>query len=138
VKSLASDLLAVLGKNASNPKVVRAVAEHALDDVWEDPELFRRYVGSEKKGVDLLFKDDRVVDVQIHVQPTKGYCAFAEPLPFGIQKGMTQQQVHELLGTPQAADSIDSKYLMRDRNFRLAVVYDSTGVVRYLSVAWFD
>jgi hypothetical protein len=133
VKTVASDLLAVLGKKASDPEVVRAVAEHALDHVYDDPPL-RRYVGSQEQGAALLFNKDRVVDVQIYVQPTKLYHALAGPLPFGLQKGMTRQQVHELLGSPEI-DDFDSQYLVRDRNLCLTVVYHKTGVVRYLSVA---
>lgn len=133
MKSLASDLIALLGKGVADQEVRRAIADHALRDVYDDPP-FCRYIGSKGKGVDLLFENDRAVDVQIHVQPTKVYSEFAEPLPFGLRKGMNQAQVDQLLGKSQAADEFDSQYLLHDGQVRLTVVYDKQGVVRYLSV----
>ncbi len=84
--------------------------------------------------MNLLFDNDQAVDVQIHVQPTKLHSEFAEPLPFGLQKGMNRQQVHQLLGKPEAADEFDSCYLIQDRRVQLIVVFDERDVVRYLSV----
>src|SRR5215472_8836599 len=131
-KTLALDLMAVLGMAASAPEVARVIAENAFHDTYDDPP-FRRYVGAEKQGVDLLFEDKRVIDVQIYVQATGSYSAFAQPLPFGIEKGMTQRQIHHLLGPPIKCDHIDSQYLLSDGEVRLVVVYDKKGVVRYLS-----
>lgn len=134
MKSLASDLLSVSGKRASDAEVKNLIAERALHDSYDDPP-FRRYLGSKKLGVDILFQSDRIVDIQIYAQPTNLYSAFEEALPFGIERGMTQQQVHHLLGVPEAFDEFDSKYLMNDKNCLLTVAYDKRGVVRYLSIA---
>ena len=133
--SLASDLIALLGKSPTDPDVRRAIAAYDLVDVDDDPPS-RRYVGSEKKGVDVLFESDRVIDIQFYVRPTKPYSAFSEPLPFGIRAGMTQNQVHHLLGEPNSYDKFDSKYFMRngEKAIQVTVVYNTAMVVEYLSV----
>jgi hypothetical protein len=132
--SLASDLISVLGKYDTDADVRRVIAEHDLLDTFDDPPLWRRYVGSDRKGIDLLFEEGRVIDVQVFVEPDASHSAFSADLPFGIQRGMTQQQIHELLGEPESSDEIDSRYFMVDYPLRLMVVYDRTGTVRYLSL----
>jgi hypothetical protein len=133
MSSLASDLISVLGKYDTDAEVLRVIAEHDLSDAAEDPP-WRRYVGSCRKGVDLLFEEGRIIDLQVFVEPDASHSSFSATLPFGIQRGMTQQQIHALLGTPDASDEIDSRYFMKDRPLRLMVVYDRTGIVRYLSL----
>jgi hypothetical protein len=134
VASLASDLISVLGKHDADAEVSRVVAKHDLVDTVEDQPLWRRYVGSNRKGVDLLLEEGRIVDLQVFVEPDASHSAFSAPLPFGIQRGMTQKQIHRLLGEPDSADEIGSRYFMKDRPLRLMVVYDQSGIVRYLSL----
>ena len=131
--SLTSDLLSVLGKSASDPEVIRVIVDNDLVDSYDDPP-FRRYVGSEKKGADLLFDNNRVLDIQIYVQSTGPYSAYSDSLPLGIKKGMTQSEVHQILGAPESSDQFDSKYLMKSENAKLTVTYDDKGVVRYMSI----
>jgi hypothetical protein len=134
VSSLISDLILLLGKTADDPAVVRSIESHELNDVYDDPPLWR-YVGSMVKGADLLFEEDRVIDVQIHTKPTKRRNATPEQLPFGLKNGMSQRQVHEVLGTPYEEDRYDSRYLMSNPKVRLILAYDDGGVVRYLSIS---
>jgi hypothetical protein len=131
---LISDLLSTLGKGAAGAEVRQAIADYDLVDVYDDPP-FRRYVGSKSRGLCLLFENDRVIDIQIYARPTKSYSEFSDPLPFEIQKGSNQQQVHQLLGKPEIFDQFDSKYTMKDGAVRLTIVYNNSGVVRYLSIA---
>jgi hypothetical protein len=134
VSSLISDLILLLGKRADDPAVVRAIETHELNEVFDDPPLWR-YVGSKVKGADLLFEEDLVVDVQIHAQPTKTRNATPEDLPFGLKNGMTRRQVHESLGTPYEEDRHDSRFKMSNPDVRLIVAYDDGEVVRYLSIS---
>ena len=132
--SLLSDLISVLGKHDTDAEVLRIIAEHDLNDTDEDPSSWRRYVGSGRKGVDLLFEEGRIIDLQVFVEPDTFHSAFPAALPFGIQRGMTQRQIHDLLGEPDSSDKIDSRYFVNDPPLRLMVVYDQTSIVRYLSL----
>ncbi|HYJ42456.1 MAG TPA: hypothetical protein VEW08_16820 [Steroidobacteraceae bacterium] len=134
MSSFIYDLITLLGKKSDDPEVVRAIEKHQLNDVYDDPPLWR-YVGSKVKGTDLLFEEECVVDVQVHAQATKRRDAIPGELPFGLKKGMTQRQVHAELGTPYEADTHDSRYRIANPAIRLLVAYDESGVVRYLSIA---
>ena len=134
MSSLIADLILLLGKPADDPTVVRSIESHELNDVFDDPPLWR-YVGSMLKGADLLFEEDRVIDVQIHTKPTKTRNATPEELPFGLKSGMSQHQVHEVLGAPYQETRYDSRYMMSNPKVRLIVAYDDGGVVRYLSIS---
>jgi hypothetical protein len=127
-----ADFLNVLGKDSGSTEVREFIEKYGLDDVQDDPP-FRRYQGSPQRGLDLLIEHERVEDVQVHVQGRKRHQAFAGVLPFGLRAGITQSQVHQVLGTPLAADEFDSKFDLPWG--RLTVVYDESSVVRYLSLA---
>ena len=134
MSSLSTDLVQILGGDATSPDVERIVREYSLTDVQHDPP-FRRYVGSTTIGLSLLFHNDRLIDVQFFVRPTKRYRAYSLPLPFGLENGMTSQSVHALLGEPAKSDDSHSKYLMQAEGIKLTIEYDKSGAVRYISVA---
>lgn len=131
--SFVDDLISILGKSVLSSEVVGVVSCHALLDVYDDPP-FRRYVGSSQKGVDLLCENGVVLDIQIFVQRSETHMPFSDELPFGIQSGMTDKDVHSLLGSPEIRDSVGSKYNVLDGAARLTIVYDKHGVVSYLSI----
>lgn len=131
--SFTEDLLSTLGKDASAAEVVDFVGKYALNEVYDDPP-FRRYIGSSEKGVDLLFENDKVFDIQIYVQRTKTHSEFIDDLPFQVKRGMTSEGVHDLLGEPEVYDAIGSKYTIINAAARLTVRYDKTNVVSYLSI----
>jgi hypothetical protein len=128
------ELLKVLGKDVASPEVRDAIQKWNLTDIQNSPP-FRRYYGSQQKGLDLLADHDRVIDIQIFVQPAQGYSGFTDTLPFGILKGMNQQQVHQLLGSPAKSDEFDSKYEMPEIGARVTVSYDDSLNVKYVSIA---
>jgi hypothetical protein len=134
VNYIESHLLPLLGKGMDDPGVSRAISDLGLVDTYE-PDPLTRYVGSDKRGIHLCFDNSRLVDIQIHVQPTEDYSAFADALPFGIQKGMSQDEIHKLLGEPYEFDKFDSRYLMENGRARLLVAYDDSLLVKYLSIA---
>ena len=127
------ELLKVLGKDVASPEVQDAIQKYKLTEVQEEPP-FRRYYISRQKGLDLLAENDQIVDIQIFVQPRKRFSAFGDPLPLGIQKGMNQSQVHQLLGPPAKSDGFDSKYEMPEIGARLTVSYDDSSNLKYLSI----
>jgi hypothetical protein len=63
MNTAAADLIAVLGKAATEPEVVRPIADHGLADVFETPPS-RKYVGAKKKGIALLLQGNQVIDAQ--------------------------------------------------------------------------
>jgi len=128
------ELLKILGKDVKSPEVQNAIAKWRLTDIQDSPP-FRRYYGSNHAGLDILADHDRIIDIQIFVQPAQGHSAFASALPFGILKDMNQQQVHQLLGPPTKTDEFDSKYEMPEIGARVTVSYDDSSKVKYLSVA---
>jgi hypothetical protein len=131
--SLTDDLLATFGKDFASSEVTDVIRRHGLGDICDDPP-FRRYVGSGVKGVDLLYENDKVFDIQIYVQGTKTHSAFSDELPFRMQRGMTDKQVHILFGEPESYVAVGSKYTLFDGAARLTVVYDKSKVVSYLSI----
>jgi len=137
MSSLSTDLVQILGGNATSPDVERIVREYSLTDVQNDPP-FRRYVGSTKIGLSLLFDNDRLIDVQFFVKQTKRYRAYSLPLPFELENGMTSKSVQALLGEPAESDDSHSKYLMQGAGVKLTIEYDKSGEVRYVSVAALD
>jgi len=124
------ELINVLGKEVASPEMQAAIAKHGLTNPKTGA---RRYYAS-KKGFDLLAEAGQLVDIQIFVQP-KGRLAFSEPLPFGIQKGMSQEQVHQLLGPPAKSSKFDSLYEMPEIGARMMVCYDDSLNVKYISIA---
>ncbi|MBC3813174.1 hypothetical protein [Undibacterium aquatile] len=133
IMSFAEDLLDTLGKDARTNEVIGAIDRYALRDVYVDPP-FRHYVGSAAKGVDLLFERDNVFDIQIYVQSSKTHSSFQEDLPFQIKSGMTDEQIHILLGEPEAYDEVGSKYTVLEGTAKLTIVYDKSKIVSYLSI----
>lgn len=131
--SLTDNLLSTFGKDFASSEVTDVSQRHGLGDIYDDPP-FRRYVGSAEKGVDLLFENNKVFDIQIYVRGTKTHSAFSDELPFRMQRGMTDKRVHILLGKPESYDAVGSKYTLFDGAAKLTVVYDNSKVVSYLSV----
>jgi hypothetical protein len=129
-----SYLVPLLGQSMDDPRIKQAISGLELVDIDENPEMRRCYIGADKKGITLLFEDNRFDGIQIHVGPTKRYSAFADPLPFGIEKGMSQAEIHELLGEPEAFDKFDSRYCIENGRVRLIVWYNDCLLVRYLSI----
>ena len=117
----------------SSPEVRDAIEKYALTEVQEDPP-FRRYYISRQGGLDLLAENDQVVDIQIFVQPKKRFSAFGESLPFALEKGMNQAQVHQLLGPPAQSDEFDSKYEMPEIGAKLSVSFDDSTNLKYISI----
>ncbi|PPK44430.1 hypothetical protein B0G57_10810 [Trinickia symbiotica] len=131
--SFSEDLISILGKATSAAEVVDVVNRYGLRDVYDDPP-FRRYVGSSEKGVDLLFENEKVLDIQIYAQRSQTHMPFPVELPFGIKAGMTDKQIHALLGEPEIRDSIGSKYTALEGLAKLTIVYDKSNVVSYVSI----
>ena len=129
-----SELLQALGKDIGSPEASNAIRRFNLTDTQDSPP-FRHYQGSRANGLDFLVENGRVIDIQIFVQPAQAYSAFAGALPFGIQAGMSQAQVHELLGEPAKSDEFDSKYEMPEMGARVTISYDDFSRVKYLSIA---
>ena len=133
--TMATDLISLLGKNSADPEVQQAISRNGLSDVYDDPPMWR-YVSSRSKGICLLFEDERMIDVQIYVQPTKLYSAFADTLPLGIRSGMERKQVHDVMGEPASSDAITNHFYLEDQNRRVTIRYDGQGVLSYLSVGF--
>ncbi|MFZ6643650.1 hypothetical protein ACO0LL_28260 [Undibacterium sp. TC4M20W] len=129
-----SKLLSLLGKNHNDPDVLQAIGDNHLLDMYDDPP-YCRYIGSKQQGIDLLFEEQILVDVQFFIQKTRLYSAFLGVLPFGIKNGMSQLQVHELLGMPDKFHQSDSRYFMREDKLQVVLAFDSDGIVSYLGVA---
>ncbi|MDW3687851.1 hypothetical protein RA280_40225 [Cupriavidus sp. CV2] len=131
--TFAEELLSIIGQDVTTAVAGDIINRYGLNDVYDDPP-FRRYIGSAEKGVDLLVENDRVFDIQFYVQKSTTHLAFSANLPFGIQVGMTDWQIHALLGAPETEDAVGSKYTVLGGVARLTVTYDRFKVVSYLSV----
>jgi hypothetical protein len=125
----------LLGKDERSPEVIGFLANYSPLVAEDDPPS-RKYLGSPNNGIDLLLQDGHVFDIQIYVKATKSHCAFAGELPFGLGGGMTQADVHALLGPPVRSDKFDSKYRLADAKMRATISYDDASVMKYLSIGF--
>lgn len=130
---LSEQLLELLGKEANEVEVLGTIKRYGFYDVYDDPP-FRHYVGSAEKGVDLLFEHNHLIAIQIYVQSSTSHSAFNEELPFQIKAGMTDQQIHALLGEPDVLDDVGSRYTVLAGKAKLSIVYDRSKVVSYLNI----
>src|ERR1700757_2165440 len=102
-ETMTSEFIRLLGRDIASPEVQESMRSFGLTDIYDDPP-FRRYISAKAKGISILFEDDHLIDIQIYVRPTKQYSEVAEPLPFGIKRGMNQADVHQYLRPPVASD----------------------------------
>ncbi|MFZ6642292.1 hypothetical protein ACO0LL_21395 [Undibacterium sp. TC4M20W] len=130
--SFAADLLSLLGKHEEEKETEIILNKYNLKDIFDDPPS-RRYIGSNEKGVDVLFENNKVFDIQIFVKKSNDHSAFEGELPFGLKNNMTQQDVHRVLGDPESFDEFDSQYSLKNPIIRLTVAYDRSGILRYIS-----
>jgi hypothetical protein len=133
VEVMKRDLLDVVGKNAKSAEALDAIEQFSLTEVDDDPP-FRSYVGSRANGLDLLIENERVIAAQIFVQAIQGFSAFPYQLPLGLQKGMSQKDVHQLLGEPLESDEFDSKFGFPAIGVRLVVNFDKSSTITYLNI----
>jgi hypothetical protein len=115
------EFLGILQKKIDSAEVKGAIKEFSLKDTYDDPP-FRRYVGSRKNGIDLLFEDERVISIQFFVQPTGRYSGFRGELPFGIGGKMSREDVASHLGSPNFEDIYTSRYELK--NAKLSIDFD--------------
>jgi hypothetical protein len=132
--SLSSELLNILGKEINSLEVREVINRFNLSFNTEDPP-FRHYIGSKELGLSLLFHNDQLIDVQFFLKPTKLFQAFDLSLPYDLAKGMTQKEIHQLLGDPLKSDETHSKYLMPRDGVNLTVEFDKNNIIRYMSAA---
>lgn len=128
-----NDLLNVAGKEIASAEVHEVIQFYSLTEV-EDAPPFRRYIGSRSKGLDLLVENERIVAIQIFVQALQGFSEFPYDLPFGIHKGMSQKDVHQLLGQPLESDEFDSKYEIAALGVRVVINFDKYSKITYLNI----
>lgn len=128
-----TEFVNLLGKQRSSADVVDAAARFGLTEVMEDPPS-RQYLISRERGLDLLLEDDHVVAVQIFVQATRKFSAFSGILPLGLKSGMSQTDIHQVLGAPIESDAHDSKYYLPNTKAKLVVTFDDSATIKYLSI----
>jgi hypothetical protein len=134
MNSLLLDAVSLLGQLASAEKVQDLVERLSAVERYDDPPL-RHYLSAPQNGVSLLFEDNRLIDVQVFVEATKTKASCPLALPFGLQRGMRQTDLHRALGEPTSSDEIDSRYELDRYGARLLAAYDQTGLLKYLSFA---
>jgi hypothetical protein len=130
---LVTDIAVAIGKALGSSDVTDVLNSLAPVRVVEDPP-FRTYIGSPKKGVDLLFENDRVVSIQIYTQATRTFSPFRGTLPLGLMMSMKQPDVHALLGVPAQSSNVSSKYLLTASSVALVLTYDEMLSIRLLSM----
>lgn len=123
----------LLGKKKSSTEVVEASQQFSLNEVMDDPPS-RQYLISRESGIDLLLDDGCVVAVQIFVQATRKFSAFSGELPLGLKNGMSQEDVHQMLGKPIGSDIYDSRYNIFASNAKLIVTFDESSKIKYMSL----
>lgn len=130
--SLLLDAVSALGELESSPKASDVILRLGAQERFDDPP-FRHYLIASQNGVSLLFENDRLLDVQVSVEASKTEAPCPLVLPFGLMRGMHQADVHRTLGQPTSSDDIDSCYDLDAYAARLVAVYNSDGLLRYLS-----
>lgn len=128
----APEFTSLLGNAESSPRIAEFTRVYGPLEIQDVPPG-RKYLGSPSRGIDLLFENGLLIDVQIFVRPSKRYCAFSGKLPFGLRKDMKQDDVHALLGQPISYDEFDSKYELQGGRIRVTICYDDFNL-KYVSV----
>jgi hypothetical protein len=121
--NLLKELIYLLGHSENQSDVKGSVIQLGLHDVEEDPP-YREYVGSKNFGVDVLFENGAMKAVHIFTKDMQGFLACTWALPFGLAPGMSQEEVHRVLGEPSSFDAFDSEYVQMPPGVRLKINYD--------------
>ena len=61
----------------------------------------REYLSTQASGYTLTHQEGRVVNIFIYPEPTEGFSAFPGPLPGGVHRGATRQDVMARFGIPE-------------------------------------
>lgn len=128
------DLTSVLGQDVKSAAVTNAIKKYGMDKTQRSPPSGCYYI-SRKAGVTLFADEGKVVDIQINVQPSKPNSAFSGELPRGLKAGMTQAQVHKLLGKPTEKNEIQSHYRELDDGTKMVLEFDGESKLKYMSIA---
>lgn len=126
------DVLTALGQLESDTQVQKLLSAYALTERQDDPPL-RHYLMSRSNGLSFLFEDGVLRDIQVFAQHTKSFAACPYAMPLGLRQGMTQAEVHEILGKPFSSDAFDSRYVLDLYGAQLFVEYDMNSAICYLS-----
>jgi hypothetical protein len=129
---MSNGFIEVLGKWETETEVVTLIRDFSLAKVSDSPPS-RQYVGAKSQGIDLIVENGRVFCTQIYLKPAQGFSAYAGALPLGICAGMSQDQVHALLGAPVKQDKTYSSFLLDDKRVKLAIDFDSSSEIKLLS-----
>jgi hypothetical protein len=124
-------LIDLLGKQTTSDEARITIEKYGLHEV-EDAPPFRRYIGSKRNGLDLLFENDLVIAIQIFVIPMRGFSKFPDALPFGLLEHMNSEDVLCSLGSPSAHDEYSSTYVFG--HIKLVVNYDKMSQITYLNI----
>ncbi len=60
-----------------------------------------RYLVYLMDGIEFIHLNERIIHIHIHVEPDSSSRAWVGNLPYGLQRDMTRDVVHGLLGKPQ-------------------------------------
>ncbi|MGM3278119.1 hypothetical protein [Ralstonia sp. 24A2] len=131
---MVNDILGVLGREQSDPEVVRLIRGLELDEIGDAPPD-RRYIGSRSRGIDLMIVRDHVATVQIYMKAMQGFSAYSGPLLFGIAADMNQDEIHGLLGVPVRYDKSHSSYAMVESGVKLVLEFDAVSKIKLLSAS---
>ena len=113
----------ILGKFDTDPAVKQFFQQYRLDDE-SDAQPFRRYVGSQSRGIDMVLERGRVLSVQVYLLPSGGFERCTEDLPFGLKADMNQEQIHTLLGINASSEGNFSQWQVDDER---KVTFDFDG-----------
>ena len=116
-----------------SPEAAAAIRAFALAELMDAPPD-RKYLISKPNGINLLFEANVILAVQLYMEPKRSYHAFSAALPFGLEKGMSRQDVRALLGPPDKVDAFDTYLSLRDGKIKLIVDYAGTDSIRYISI----
>jgi hypothetical protein len=100
----AEALLTVIGLPVNSGAVLALVAADRLaasvePECWSVPR--REYLSGLASGYALTHAEGRVVNVAIYAEPAEGFTTFPGPLPGGLPRGATREEVRARFGTPE-------------------------------------
>ena len=117
-----TNLFAILGKNISSNEVLELLDEIAPVRISEAPP-FRSYIGSPEQGIDLVVESERIRAVQIYTRGTSTFRPYGRDLPLGIRVGMTQANLHQLLGLPFKESDVASHFLISKFEAKMTISF---------------
>jgi hypothetical protein len=123
-----NNMIVLLGKSREDPEVLRFTESiggaevEEIEDVW--------FICFRKQGVSFRFDDDSLRSIELYLKGDKdgGFKPYEGPLPHGLKKSLSRDQVNAKIGEP--AVSKPGWAIYQINNHAVHIGYDDKGLIQ--------